>query len=116
MWGQFSWKKSLLVPWKILGVFVDTLTADENYSLLNRDNLKHHIQMQLSQKQNTFSNFFFHFQNLNGILNISKKEITLLADVFLNLRTPKTWLDKCLKTPVSDDPLTNNVVNAPKHC
>ena len=73
MWGQFSWKKSLLVPWKILGVFVDTLTADENYSLLNRDNLKHHIQMQLSQKQNTFSNFFFHFQNLNGILNISKK-------------------------------------------
>ena len=28
----------------------------------------------------------------------------------------KTWLDKCLKSPVSEDPLTSNMVNGPKHC
>ena len=28
----------------------------------------------------------------------------------------KTWLDKCLKSPVSDNPLTDNLVNGPKHC
>ena len=28
----------------------------------------------------------------------------------------KTWLDKCLKIPVSDDPSTNNMVKGPKHC
>ena len=36
---------------------VKTLTADEKYSLLNRDNLMQPIQMQLSQKQKTFSEF-----------------------------------------------------------
>ena len=29
-----------------LKLFVNTLTADDNYSLLNRDNLKRAIQMQ----------------------------------------------------------------------
>ena len=46
--------------------------------------------MQISQKQNTLSEFFF-FQlgNLDSILKIFKKEMTLIADLFLNLRTPK---------------------------
>ena len=28
----------------------------------------------------------------------------------------KTWLDKCLKSPLSEDPLTSNMVNGQKHC
>ena len=28
----------------------------------------------------------------------------------------KTWLDKCLKSPVLEDPLTSNMVNERKHC
>ena len=28
----------------------------------------------------------------------------------------KTWLDKCLKSPVSEDPSTSNMVNGPKQC
>ena len=28
----------------------------------------------------------------------------------------KTWLDKCLKSPVSEDFSTSNMVNGPKHC
>ena len=35
------------------------LTADDKHYLLNRDNLTQPIQMQLSQKQKTFSEFFF---------------------------------------------------------
>ena len=53
----FSWKKSLLVICKIVGLFVNTLVADE-YSLLNIDNLTQPIQMQLPQKQKTLSKFF----------------------------------------------------------
>ena len=34
--------------------------------------------------------------------------------VFRKLRSPKTWSDKCLKSPVSDDPLTSNMVNVQK--
>ena len=34
-----SWRKFLLVLRKILRQFVNTLSADDKYSLLNRDNL-----------------------------------------------------------------------------
>ena len=45
---------STLVLCKILGLFVGTLTADDKYSLLNRGNLMHSIQILFSQKQETF--------------------------------------------------------------
>ena len=51
-------EKSLLVIHKILIVFVNTLTADDKHYLLNKDNLTQPIQMQLYQKQKTFSEFF----------------------------------------------------------
>ena len=35
---------------------------------------------------------------------------------FRNYRLRKTWLDQCLKCPVSEDPTKSNMVNAPKHC
>ena len=56
--SQLSWKKSLFLTCKILGVVVNTLAANENYPVLNRENLTVPIQMQLSQKLKTFSQFF----------------------------------------------------------
>ena len=35
---------------------------------------------------------------------------------FCIYRIGKTWLDKCLKSQVSDDPSTSDMVNRPKHC
>ena len=55
-----SWQKSLLVIWKIVRLFVNTLTGDEKYSLLNRDNLAEAaIQILLSEKQKAFLQLFF---------------------------------------------------------
>ena len=42
-------------------MFVNTLTADDQYSLLNRDNLTQPIRTQLSQKRKAFSEFFLEF-------------------------------------------------------
>ena len=42
---------------KILGLLINTLAANENHPVLNRDNLKIPIQMQLSRKQKFFSPF-----------------------------------------------------------
>ena len=39
----------------------NTLTVNDKHYLLNRDNLTQPIQIQLSEKQKTFFNFFFHF-------------------------------------------------------
>ena len=50
-------KKSLLLTWKILGLLVNTLGADEKYLVLHRDNLRIPIEMQVSQKK-TFAEFF----------------------------------------------------------
>ena len=66
MW--VPWKKSRLVIHKILGLFVNTLTVDDKHYMLNRDNLTQPIQIQLSLKQKTFSEFFFAF--LKSILNL----------------------------------------------
>ena len=57
----FNWKKSLLVIYKILGLFVNTLVAHDNYSLVNRDNLTQPSQMQISNKQKTLSQYFSTF-------------------------------------------------------
>ena len=42
-------------------MFVNTLTADGKLYLLNRENLTQLIEMQLNQKQITFSEYFFAF-------------------------------------------------------
>ena len=42
-------------------MFVNTLTADDKYSLLNIDNLTQPIRTQLSQKQTAFSQLLLAF-------------------------------------------------------
>ena len=49
---------SSLVLGEILGVFVHTLTADGNYLVPDCENFQLPIEMQLSEKRKTFSQFF----------------------------------------------------------
>ena len=51
----------MLVLCKFLRLLVRTLTDDEKYSLLYRENLTQPIQILLSQKRKTFSQLFFEF-------------------------------------------------------
>ena len=55
----------MLVLSKFLRLLVKTLTDDEKYSLLYRENLTQPIQILLSQKRKTFSHFSLHFRNLH---------------------------------------------------
>ena len=73
--GKFCSKKSLLLICQILGLLVNTLAADENYPLHNREYLTIPIQMQLSQKQKTFSEFFAAFLKFSlHFKHLKKKE------------------------------------------
>ena len=58
---KLIWKISPLVLSEILGVFVNTLTADGKYPVQGCENLQLPIQMQLSEKPKTFSEFFILF-------------------------------------------------------
>ena len=52
---------------KIPRLFVKVLAVNDKHYLLNRDNFFQNIQMQLSPKKKTFSEFFLVF--LKSILN-----------------------------------------------
>ena len=73
----------------MLVFFLNTLTDEDKYSLLYRENLTQPIQVLLCHKQKTFFQFFSTF--LKSILNFEhfQEKMTLIADVFPKLQSPK---------------------------
>ena len=55
---KFIWNLSHLGLGEILETFVNTFTGDGKYPVQGCENLELPIQMQLSEKQKTFSQFF----------------------------------------------------------
>ena len=54
-------KKFLVLTCQILGLRVNTLATDEKYPVLNRENLRARIQMQVSEKLKAFFQSFAAF-------------------------------------------------------
>ena len=77
------------MTWKVLRQFVNTLTADDGYSLPNRGFLTQHIQMILSQKERNFSQLFCEFFKYTLTFENFQKKMTLIAYVFPKLETQK---------------------------
>ena len=50
------------------------MTADDKYSLLNKDNLKQPIPTQLSQKEKAFSEYFLAFSKSSLIFEHFQKK------------------------------------------
>ena len=77
IWDTLSWKKSALVRSKILGLFVNTLTAEYMYSGRNMQTFTQQVQTPLTLKQKTFSGFFiaFHKSTWNGE-HFTEKEVS----------------------------------------
>ena len=82
-------KESPLAIWKILSLFVYTLTAYEKYSVLNREYLTQPIHMQLSIKTKDFFKLFSAISKPTLSLEHFQKKMKLRANVFLKLQTPK---------------------------
>ena len=86
---KFSCRMSLLVIHKILELFVNLLTADDKYSLLNRDNLAQPIIMQLSNNKNALSQVFTAILISRSNSKHFEKKMNLVVYVFAKLRTKK---------------------------
>ena len=82
----------MLVLWKILRSFVNTLSDDDKYCLLYKDNLTKPIQILLSQKEKTFSEFLSPF--LKSTLNFEhfQTKMNVIADVFPKLPSRKIMI------------------------
>ena len=109
-------EKSLLVIQKFLRLFLNTLSANEKYSLLNRDNLGQPIQMKLSQKQITLFQFVFAF--LKSSLNFEhfQKKMLLIAVVLSKLQTPKNVVKQISKKSPFIGSFGKQHVRESKHC
>ena len=68
-----SRKKFLLVISNILRLLINTFTADEMCSPLNRDSLTQTIHMILSQYKKMFLEFFWHLKSILSLEHFFKK-------------------------------------------
>ena len=91
-WEKLIWIMSPGLFREILAVFLNTLTADTKYPVEDWEILQFPMQMQLSEKWNTFSQFFFHFWNLHQTLNIFRKNMMVIANEFPKLHTVKNFV------------------------
>ena len=85
-------QKSLLEMWKFFSRFFNTLTADDKFSLIRRDNWMQTIKMHLPHKQKIFSEFFSAFFKFALNFEHFQKKMTLIAYVFPKLPTSKDVL------------------------
>ena len=71
---KLIWKMCPLVLGEILGVFIYTLSSYFKYPVQGCENLQLPIQMQLSKKPKSFSEFFIPFLESTSNLNYSEKK------------------------------------------
>ena len=85
-------QKSPLDTWKFFSSFLNTLTANDKYSLISKDKWMQTIQMHFSEEQKIFSEIFSVF--FESALNFEhfQKKMTLIAYVFRKLPTTKDVL------------------------
>ena len=71
--------------------------------------------MYFSKNSKTFCLFFIAFlESKVNFKHLEKKKMSLTAQVFLKLLTPKDVLLKCIIGLVSENPLAVNVLTSPK--
>ena len=92
--GKLIWKMSPLVLGEILGMFVNTLTADGRYPVQGLQNLTVPFQIQLSEKRKTFDQFFVPFLESTSKFKHFEKKMMLIANVFPKLGTVKIFVRK----------------------
>ena len=115
LWGEIIRKISPFVNFKILGVFVNTFTVDDKYPVWDCENLQFHIEMQLSQKQKRFSQFYVPLMESSSNSKHFQKKMIVIAYLFSKLKTVKTWVDQSVKSVVSEHRLAVNILKGSKH-
>ena len=91
LWNNLSSKNSFLVVPEILRLFDNMWTSDDKNSLSVKGRLqRNQLKYNYLQNWKYFLNYILHFKNLHQTLNILKKEMNLITDVFPKLKTAKS--------------------------
>ena len=84
-----SSKKLCLVRYQVLGLLVNMMTANYEFSCSNRENLPLPIQINLSKKPSTFTCIFLGLFESKLSFQCSEKKMSPIGQVSLKLLTPK---------------------------
>ena len=115
--NRLSFKNFLLGICKILRLFVNAWLPMRSILFLIRTIQRNQFRRNYLKNKDLVVDFIFRYGNIDQILNIlKKKDGHHRLCIFENRGLRKTWIDKCLKSHVPEDPLTSNIVNALKHC
>ena len=115
IWDKLSWETSELLRSEILGLFVNPLTAEYQYSRRNMMNFQQQLQTQVSQKRKSFSRFFIAFLKSTSRLEHFEKKMSLVAQVFPKLLIPREVDTQISKRPYSEQVSVNKVLAGSKH-
>ena len=88
------------------------MAAGDQYPVVNRENLKIPIKMQLSQKRKTFSQFFSAFLKSTLVFEHFEKKDNANRSCVSEITDSENVVRK---SPVSDTRSTSNMVNGTKH-
>ena len=75
-----------------LGLFRNTLTANDNYPVRDSGNLLFRFKCNYLENQKHFLVFLFHSWNLHEILNILKQKMIVITTSFRKLETVKDFV------------------------
>ena len=87
LWGEIIWKTSPWLKFGIIGLFVNTWTADYKYPFRIVRICRSVFKSSYLKKKNHFPDFLFHLWNLHQIWNIFKKKTIVIGNVFPKLAT-----------------------------
>ena len=86
-----SRKTWLLVTSEVLGLFVNTLTADDKYYCFKRENFQQEFQMHLSQKAKNLASIFIPFLESTSNFQHFGKKCETHSSNFSEILTPKDF-------------------------
>ena len=109
---KLSWKTSSLVGSEIFGLFFNTLAPYHMFSRQKWENFQQQVKTQLSSKQKIFVIFKIYRKHCA----FWKKRLASQLNCFQNYWLWRMCLLEFPKSPVSEYPLTVNVLTGPKHC
>ena len=91
-------------------MFLNTLTANDNYPVEDCGNLSSAIQKELSLKPNIFCHFVVPFlESTSNFEDFQKKKMILIASLFWKLQTVKDLLRRLFKKHSFGDPRLENI-------
>ena len=115
LWRDMIWKTSTLIKCEILGLFVNTMTADASILFRVLRISCWLFKGNYLKNEKVFLGFLFHFWNFQQILNIFKKKKVVIANVFVELKNVKDLVRPHSKKHISELLLNVIMLKGPKH-